>query len=98
MKRDPRAEVRRRYAQAAKGGCCGGADAARSGQVGYSRQELGSIPSEANLGLGCGNPTAIGELKAGDKLPSEAQPGTMLDVSRGVRGRLPEDLYPPLKP
>ena len=67
MEADPRTEVRRRYAQAAKGGCCcGGADAARSGQMGYSRQELSSIPAEADLGLGCGNPTALAELKSGE--------------------------------
>ena len=66
MEADPRAEVRRHYAQAAKGGCCGGADGGRSGRLGYSLQELASIPNEANLGLGCGNPMAIGELKAGE--------------------------------
>jgi len=66
MEGDPRTEVRRRYAQAARGGCCGGADAGRSGRLGYSRQELASIPEEADLGLGCGNPAAMGELKAGE--------------------------------
>jgi arsenite methyltransferase len=66
MEADPRAEVRRRYAQAARGGCCGGTEAGRSGQLAYSRQELASIPAEADLGLGCGNPTAMGELRAGE--------------------------------
>jgi arsenite methyltransferase len=66
MKQDTRAEVRRHYAQAARGGCCGGADRERSNRLGYSRQELASIPAEADLGLGCGNPTALGELEEGE--------------------------------
>jgi arsenite methyltransferase len=33
--------------------------------IGYSNKEINSA-SEANLGLGCGNPTAIGEIKEGD--------------------------------
>jgi SAM-dependent methyltransferase len=31
--------------------------------VGYSPEELAAIPEEANLGLGCGNPTALAGLK-----------------------------------
>ena len=30
---------------------------------GYTTQELDSIPSDANLGLSCGNPLAIASLK-----------------------------------
>jgi arsenite methyltransferase len=33
---------------------------------GYSQEELGSIPAEANMGLSCGNPTAFASLKAGE--------------------------------
>lgn len=33
---------------------------------GYSEAELSSIPQEANLGLSCGNPTAVASLKAGE--------------------------------
>jgi arsenite methyltransferase len=33
--------------------------------IGYSHEEINSA-FEANLGLGCGNPTAIGEIKEGD--------------------------------
>jgi SAM-dependent methyltransferase len=72
--------VRGRYAQTAndsscgcqaKGdsGCCGAGtnDLELVNQImGYSQEELGSIVEGANLGLGCGNPTAIGELKEGD--------------------------------
>ena len=33
--------------------------------IGYSDQEIGVV-SEANLGLGCGNPTGMGNIKKGD--------------------------------
>ena len=36
-----------------------------SEKVGYSEEELNAVP-EANLGLGCGNPTAFGNIKEGD--------------------------------
>src|SRR5271156_782354 len=33
---------------------------------GYSSEELSSIPAEANMGLSCGNPTAIASLRPGE--------------------------------
>jgi arsenite methyltransferase len=33
---------------------------------GYSSAELGSIPAEANMGLSCGNPTAMASIRAGE--------------------------------
>jgi SAM-dependent methyltransferase len=33
---------------------------------GYSDEELSSIPADANMGLSCGNPTAMASLKAGE--------------------------------
>ncbi len=33
---------------------------------GYSAEELASIPAEANMGLSCGNPTAIADLREGE--------------------------------
>lgn len=33
---------------------------------GYSADELGAIPAEANMGLSCGNPTAFASLKEGE--------------------------------
>jgi SAM-dependent methyltransferase len=33
---------------------------------GYSDDELGSIPDEANLGVSCGNPTAVASLRPGE--------------------------------
>jgi SAM-dependent methyltransferase len=34
--------------------------------IGYSAEELNTIPGEANLALSCGNPTALAELKKGE--------------------------------
>jgi SAM-dependent methyltransferase len=71
--------VKGRYAKIAqgKGGCCtcGGSDSVtRSKEVGYSDEEMNHVP-EANLGLGCGNPTALAEIKEGD---------TVLDLGSGA--------------
>lgn len=48
-------------------GCsCGGNDNETiSQQIGYSQEEIDKA-KEANLGLGCGNPTAFGDLKEGE--------------------------------
>ncbi|MCE5254954.1 MAG: arsenite methyltransferase [Actinomycetia bacterium] len=35
-------------------------------KVGYTEEDLATAPEAANLGLGCGNPQAIAELKAGE--------------------------------
>ena len=45
-----------------------------STKLGYSEEELSSVPEGANLGLGCGNPQAIAELKPGE---------TVLDLGSG---------------
>ena len=34
--------------------------------VGYSKEELDSLPEGANLGLGCGNPLAFSSIREGD--------------------------------
>lgn len=45
---------------------CGKNDSqAISKSIGYSDEQIDNVP-EANLGLGCGNPTAIGKIKEGD--------------------------------
>jgi SAM-dependent methyltransferase len=36
-----------------------------SKSIGYSEEEMNAVP-EANLGLGCGNPTALGSIREGD--------------------------------
>jgi len=47
-------------------GCCGDSNATDlSKSIGYSENDLKATP-DANLGLGCGNPTAFAEIKPGD--------------------------------
>ncbi|MCW4033406.1 MAG: arsenite methyltransferase [Candidatus Bathyarchaeota archaeon] len=57
--------------------CCGGADMAQniSKNIGYTDEELKVVPEGANLGLGCGNPTALAGLKEGE---------TVLDLGSGA--------------
>ena len=64
--------VRRRYAElaesAAQGGsCCTPGEAASFGVSHYNDQDLGAVPElAANASLGCGNPTAVAELREGE--------------------------------
>jgi SAM-dependent methyltransferase len=48
--------------------CCGKANSPEeiSKTIGYSDEQLHSVPDGANLGLGCGNPTAIASLQPGE--------------------------------
>jgi SAM-dependent methyltransferase len=48
--------------------CCGGAHSAQDigRKIGYSEEELKTVPEGANLGLGCGNPIALASLKEGE--------------------------------
>jgi arsenite methyltransferase len=47
--------------------CCGGGRAEALAQgVGYSDAELATLPEGANLGLSCGNPTALAALAPGE--------------------------------
>src|SRR5205809_642803 len=79
-----REEVREKYAEAARsvgsGGsccgdsCCGGGEAASFGAELYG-SEVGELPDAAALAsLGCGNPTAVAELREGE---------TVLDLGSG---------------
>ncbi|MFC1998874.1 arsenite methyltransferase [Chloroflexota bacterium] len=45
---------------------CGSSADTFSKVMGYTDSELGAIPDGANLGLGCGNPTALASLKEGE--------------------------------
>lgn len=85
-----REEVRRRYAESARavtertgaascggGSCCVGAesDAATFGEALYDAEQRGELPEAATLAsLGCGNPTAVAELREGE---------TVLDLGSG---------------
>ena len=83
---DLREAVRDAYAKVAEGtaseccgeetGCCGSDDrGSTSGRLGYSEAEMTSVPDGSNLGLGCGNPQAIADLKPGE---------TVLDLGSGA--------------
>ena len=70
-----RTAVRDRYGAIAREGCgcgpsscCGGETPAQtaSDRIGYSLEEIGSVPDGADLGLGCGNPQAIASLQPGE--------------------------------
>ncbi len=55
---------------ATSAGCCGG-DAGWSAQqlaeqIGYSAEQVAALPQGANMGLSCGNPTAIAALQPGE--------------------------------
>lgn len=87
---DLREEVRRRYAESAKavtegtegcgcgsGSCCvdGESDAAKFGEALYDAEQRGELPEAATLAsLGCGNPTAVADLREGE---------TVLDLGSG---------------
>ena len=45
-------------------GCTGSESVEVAKSIGYSGEEVEAVP-DANLGLGCGNPTALGEIKPG---------------------------------
>ena len=75
--------VRENYARVAKqnGSCCSSACCGTSKpkeiskRIGYTDEDLEAVPSGSNLGLGCGNPTALASIKAGE---------TVLDLGSGA--------------
>jgi len=85
-----REEVRRRYAESARaviegaescgcgsGSCCadGATDEGKFGEALYDAEQRGALPEAAALAsLGCGNPTAVAELREGE---------TVLDLGSG---------------
>lgn len=44
-------------------------------KIGYSDEDLKNVPDDANLGIGCGNPTALASIKQGE---------TILDLGSGA--------------
>ena len=74
---DIKEAVREKYSQAAlrAGSCCGPASSSPITSKLYSDLETGELPEAAVLAsLGCGNPTALAELKQGE---------TVLDLGSG---------------
>ncbi len=78
--------VQDRYSQIAKQhssccgqkrSCCGPQDLAEhiGKTIGYAEEEMHSVPENANLGLGCGNPVALASLREGE---------TVLDLGAGA--------------
>jgi len=73
--------VRKRYSEIAvsRQSCCPSCGGAPSMvdvglKLGYSNEDLRSVPEAANMGLGCGNPVALASLKEGE---------TVLDLGSG---------------
>jgi SAM-dependent methyltransferase len=77
--------VREGYGKVAvkKSSCCGHGNASSdvcgfteniSKKMGYTDEDIKSVPEAANLGLGCGNPVALASIKEGD---------TVLDLGSG---------------
>ena len=60
-------------------GCCGPSSsdphAETAAQIGYSEEDITGAAAEANLGLGCGNPTALASLRPGE---------TVVDLGSGA--------------
>jgi arsenite methyltransferase len=52
----------------ASSGCCGSAFSVekRSAVMGYSSEDILTVPEGANMGLGCGNPIALASLRPGE--------------------------------
>lgn len=103
-KEEIRKLIRKNYTQVAlkgsEGGCCSGGCSCgntpvdintSSISIGYTQDDLSNVPSESNMGLGCGNPIAIAALKKGE---------TVLDLGSGggfdcflARGQVGETGY-----
>jgi len=70
--------VKKRYSEIAKSGasCCPSSESLmeQAKLVGYSEEDIKNVPKEAHMGLGCGNPVALADLKQGE---------TVLDLGSG---------------
>ncbi|SCG82270.1 Arsenite methyltransferase [Proteiniborus sp. DW1] len=79
--------IRKNYANVAikgsTGGCCSGGCSCNGTpidinkatiKIGYTEEDLSSVPAGSNMGLGCGNPIAIASLQEGE---------TVLDLGCG---------------
>jgi len=64
-----REAVREGYAQVATRGtsCCGGGSGRKlATSIGYTEADLAALPEGADMGLSCGNPTALASLREGE--------------------------------
>jgi SAM-dependent methyltransferase len=97
MSEDLRESVRQKYAQIISGGagcgcgigCCGGEDLRSASAMiiagHYQGEETAGIPAEAvDASLGCGNPTALAELREGEVV-LDLGSGAGLDVLLSAR-------------
>lgn len=72
--------VKKRYGEIAQTGeCCPSCGCGPSGedialQIGYTPEDLRTVPEASSMGLGCGNPVALASLKEGE---------TVLDLGSG---------------
>jgi arsenite methyltransferase len=70
--------VKKRYSKIAASGasCCSSTESLtkQAELVGYSEEEIKSVPEESNMGLGCGNPVTLAGLNQGE---------TVLDLGSG---------------
>ncbi|HCU37919.1 MAG TPA: arsenite S-adenosylmethyltransferase [Armatimonadetes bacterium] len=75
---DIKKSIRENYGRIARqsgASCCGSAETALGPDVGaYTAAEARAVPAGANMGLGCGNPVAIADLRPGE---------TVLDLGSG---------------
>ena len=57
--------------------CCDPSDHAKkvAVNIGYSKEDLDQVPEESNLGVGCGNPSALAGIKQGE---------TVVDLGSGA--------------
>ncbi len=75
MDKDIKQIVKKGYAEIAKSpSCCGCQSKKISVSIGYSDEDVNTL-NDANLGLGCGNPVALSNIKEGD---------TVLDLGSGA--------------
>jgi len=60
--------VKKRYSEIAQSGesCCGLSAKEIALRIGYTKEDLRDVPGASSMGLGCGNPVALADLKEGE--------------------------------